>query len=373
MVRRPGRVILTGLGTTLGVASLVAVLGISETAQRQVSASFDRRRATEVIAEDASQQQDIVLFTDAGIARVRGLNGVIAAGRYRTVSDNAYVSQRPGERPRQVPLIEAEPNALTALDVVVANGRKFDGFHQNSDADVVLVGRAAARTLGIDRVDNQRAILVGDTPLTVLGIIEESRDPQLLLGVVTPLGTQLVGEVSNPMRAFIQTAPGAAQTIGEQVPLVLVPNNADAVKMIVPPDPRSLRREVETSVQSAFLVASAIALIVGIIGIMNATLVSVLQRTNEIGLRRALGARPRHIAALISTEAGATGLIGGVLGALLGLIAMTTWSIANNWTLILDPASLALAPALGATTGILAGLIPATRAARLQPTEALRR
>jgi putative ABC transport system permease protein len=365
--------VLTGLGTTLGVASLVAVLGISETAQRQVSDSFDRRRATEVIAEDTSIAQDQLLFTDEGVERVRNLNGVVAAGRYRIVSDNSDVTQRPTQRAVQLPLIEAEPAALTALDVQIVNGRSFDSFHQRDDQTVVLLGRAAAANLGIDRVDNQRAVFVNGVPLTVLGIIDDARDPQLLLGAVVPLGTSIAAASGSPMRTFIQTMPGAAQIIGGQTPLAIAPNTPENVNMLVPPDPRSLRQEVESSVQSAFLLASGVALVVGIIGIMNATLVSVLQRTNEIGLRRALGAQPRHIAGLIVTEAGATGLVGGILGTITGLFTMTAWSFAQSWTLVIDPTILAIAPLAGAITGTIAGLLPSLRAARLTPVEALRR
>jgi putative ABC transport system permease protein len=109
------------------------------------------------------------------------------------------------------------------------------------------------------------------------------------------------------------------------------------------------------------------------IGIANTTLVAVLERAGEIGLRRALGARPVHIAAQFLTESTALGLFGGLVGASIGVAAVLAVTVCHNWTALLDPRIVLAAPAAGAVIGLLAGLYPALRAGTVEPADALRR
>jgi len=111
---------------------------------------------------------------------------------------------------------------------------------------------------------------------------------------------------------------------------------------------------------------------VGAIGIANVTLVSVLERVGEIGLRRALGAARRHVAAQFLLESTAMGMLGGIAGASLGTLVVVGISAARTWTPVLDPIYLLAAPLLGALIGLVSGTYPAIRAARLEPVDALR-
>jgi ABC-type antimicrobial peptide transport system permease subunit len=133
-----------------------------------------------------------------------------------------------------------------------------------------------------------------------------------------------------------------------------------------------VREGVQNDLNSLFLLLGGVSLLVGATGIANVTLVSVLERVGEIGLRRSLGAARRHIAGQFLLESTALGLIGGILGAALGTLIVVGVAASRTWTPVLEAAVPLAAPLLGGVVGLLAGLYPAIRAASLEPVEALR-
>jgi putative ABC transport system permease protein len=115
-----------------------------------------------------------------------------------------------------------------------------------------------------------------------------------------------------------------------------------------------------------------VSLIVGAIGIANVTLVTVMERVGEIGLRRALGASRRQVAGQFLAESTTIGLLGGIVGAALGVVVVVSVAAAKQWTPVLDFRLALGAPVAGALVGLLAGLYPSLRAARMEPADALR-
>jgi putative ABC transport system permease protein len=263
------------------------------------------------------------------------------------------------------------------MEPTLATGTLYNAFHQRRGERVCLLGAPAARLLGITRTDNPPAVFVNGVAYTVVGIVSDVRRlPQTLLGVVIPSSTALRAygaPVDSPAQALIHTRPGAGPLIARQAPLALRPDDPGILKAVPPPDPHALRDQVSTDLSGLFLILAAICLVVGAVGIANTTLVAVLERTGEIGLRRALGARPRHITAQFLAESSALGALGGLVGTALGAATVVGTALVRDWTAVLQPYAVLPAPLIGLVTGFAAGLYPALRAARTEPLEALRR
>lgn len=389
ILARPGRTALTMLGVVLGVGTVVAVLGITTTATAQISERFTVLAATEVTVKAAGfdfetprPQTSRPAFPDDADARARQIKGVNNAGLARMVTSPEVTGvPLPGARPHAVPVLGATPGYLPALRAEVGAGRLFDTGHAERFDPVAVLGRSAARRLGIDRLDAQPVIFLGDIPFTVIGIVDDvQRKADTLSSIVIPLRTadELWSvleseEDGEPPEMVVDTELGAAPVVAEQLALALRPDDPAALSVVPPPDPKTLKQNVQGDLNTLFLLLAAICLIIGMVGIANTTLVAVLERTAEIGLRRALGARKRHVAAQFLTESALVGTVGGTVGAATGVLAIIGVALAEQWTPILEPAAVLPAPLLGSVVGILAGLYPATKAAGIPPAEAFRR
>jgi putative ABC transport system permease protein len=150
------------------------------------------------------------------------------------------------------------------------------------------------------------------------------------------------------------------------------PNNPSALKVDAPPVQGAVRKGVQSDLNALFLLLGAVALLVGGLGIANVTLLSVLERVSEIGLRRALGAARRHVAGQFLVESVIVGFLGGILGTAVGVLLTVGVSFARHWTPLLDTRLAVGAPLLGAMIGLIAGTYPAWKASAIEPITALR-
>lgn len=386
ILQRPARSVLTALGTVLGVGAFIAVLGLTGTAASQIDTRFNKLTATEVSVEDTGGKDAArvpLAFPRNADARVDRLNGVTAAGVYWRVRLGRQDPVRSAPlgisngADAQTQVIAASPGALAAANPRFAQGRSFDAFHEARRQQVAVLGKATAARLGITTLRTQPAIFIGDVPFSVIGIVDDvQRKPELLMSVVVPRATaELIWGPPTDTRAqmLISTELGAASQVAHEAAVALRPEHPEYFNAVPPPDPKTLRTAVSGDLSQLFLVLAAVCLVIGAVGIANTTLVAVMERTGEIGLRRALGARGRHITLQFLTESAALGLIGGLVGTSVGTATVVSVSAFRQWTPVVDPTTLAAAPALGLATGLLAGLYPAWRASRITPAEALRR
>jgi len=385
LMARPARVGLTVLGTVIGVAALVATLGLSKTASNQIVGRFDAVAATDVVVTPVPAAQRSgggaanVIPWDAE-ARVKRLNGVAAAGTLAEVNvrgtlvRSVPINDPLGRTEVQLPVRAASPGLWDAVRAKLIAGRFPDRGHSERDDRVAVLGINAARRLGITNLDQQPAIFLGDRLYQVIGLVGEVGRQVSLLGSMTiPNGTarQEFG-LAAPSSVQIETEIGAVDLIVRQAPEALNPSDPGLLRVAAPPDPEQLRGNVENDLNALFLLLGGVSLLVGALGIANVTLVSVLERVGEIGLRRALGAARRHIAAQFLIESTVMGLLGGIVGASLGILVVVAVAASRTWTPVLDPMIPLAAPFVGALIGLLSGTYPSLRAANMEPVEALR-
>src|SRR6267143_6131944 len=384
MFARPGRMALTVLGVVIGLCALVATVGLTRTAGNRIISQFDQLAATElfITARPGMATGTIdprAIPWDAPERLVR-LNGVVAAGLLSDVNVlDMLVSASPVVDPFnqtafKLAVRAASPDLFRAVRADLASGRFIDGGHSARAERVAILGPDAARRLGIAGVERLPAIYVGDELYLVIGILRDVvRKPELLGSVIIPEGTaRRHFSLFGPGMVVVETKVGAASLIALQARAALRPDDPRALRVQLPQEPRRVRDDVQTDLNVMFLLLGGLSLVVGALGIANITLVGVMERTAEIGLRRAIGATRRHIAAQFLIESASMGVVGGLLGSSVGVLIVVGVSAYQVWTPVLDPLAPLLAPAVGGVIGLLSGVYPASRAAALEPAEAFR-
>nr|WP_144016980.1 ABC transporter permease [Beutenbergia cavernae] len=383
---RPGRLFLTILGTVLGICALVVTMGMAQTGAGQIARQFDAVAATQVVVEPAStttmggEQRARAQLPWDSPERVARLAGVEAAALLADVdTGGAQVTAVPvtdptAPRVASPPVVAASADLLPAVRGNLGTGRFFDAGHDARADRVVVLGAAAAERLGVNRVDSQPSIFIGSRSYTVIGILEDvARRRDLVDAVILPLGTARADfGLTAPKELQIRITVGAGSVVARQAPIALAPNTPENIEVQAPASGGGLQENVQADVNAIFLALGGLALLVGGLGIANVTLLSVMERVGEIGLRRALGATRRQIAAQFIVESVVIGLLGGLIGAALGVFAVVGVSALQRWTPILDLRMALGSALLGGLIGLVAGAYPAIKAASLEPVAALR-
>lgn len=384
---RPARLVMTLAGTVLGVGALVATLGFAQTAAGQIARQFDAAAATgiEITPSTASTRGGGQVATarlpwDA-VERVERLAGVESAVLLSDVAlpDGATVTAVPVNDPSIAlpaapPIVAASAELLDTIGGTVQAGRMFDLGHDRRGDRVAVVGARVAERLSINRIDSQPSIFIGGIAYAVIGIVDGfERRADLLNAVIVPTGAARADfGLGGPGSVQARIVVGAGPQVKDQAPLTLNPADPDAVEVAAPRAGSDLSRGVQSDVNIVFVALGVIVLLAGGLGIANVTMLSVMERTPEIGLRRALGATSRQIAGQFVVESVVIGLLGGIMGAALAVLGVLAVSLVAGWVPVLDPLLAAAGAVLGGVVGLVAGWIPARRAARIEPVVALR-
>ena len=396
IVQRPGRAVLTMLGTVLGVGAFVAVLGLTATGAGQISHQFTVLEDTTVTVQDNGPANNVappdgnppIGFPADADAIADHIGGVTAAGVWwpvalpdgTTFTGSLALSAAASQTTE---LLAASPGAVQAMGLSLVAGSPLTTYENDTGQHVAMIDTTTATTLGISaaRLASQPAVFVNGVAYTVVGIYSSARR------VVTDESAMLIPEntaladFGNPepgignqdeAQMVIATKIGAAQQVAKQIAAAELPSDPARLVVTSPPNPQNLQSQVSGDLAGLFLILALISLLIGAVGIANTTLVAVLERTEEIGLRRAVGARPRHIAAQFLAESTALGTVGGLIGTCVGVGVVVIFAALKDWTAVLNPAYTLPAPLIGSLVGLLAGAYPALRAARTSPLAALR-
>lgn len=379
LLSRPVRAALTTLGTVLGITTLVVTLGVAATAGNQIVGRFDELVATAITVE-VPESPHAPLVGWAAVDRLTRLRGVESAAAVAESKEGANLSVRSTDivdptrvTTQSLTVLAATTGLPEAARGRMVRGRFYDSGHVRRGDRVAVLGDQAAKMLGVTALDRAPAVFIGKHAYTVIGVLGDlRRERNLSTAVIVPHTAGRRFGLRDVNRVLVNTSLGATGLISRQAPAALSPGNEDMLQVVAPPSPTRARDQAQDDVNALFMILGLVSLVVGAVGIANVSLVTVMERVTEIGLRRALGAARRHIAAQFLLESTLIGLTGGVIGASLGVVTIVAVSAAEQWTPLLDVRLAVAAPVVGAVVGLLAGLHPALRAARMEPVDALR-
>ena len=389
------RSVLTALGIIIGVAAVIVMISVGAGAQKQVDDVIKKLGSNLVIVVPGTT-------TSGGARGARGSrrtltedDAIAIQNEVPTVKVSAPTVRGSGQiifgnQNWSTVIRGVTPDYGQAREWEIADGRWFSNDEVRSAAKVALIGETVSESLfGNDNPVGQ-IIRIKRVPFTVIGTLVGKGE--------TPMGNDMDDVVFIPLTTAKKRTLGGRRVSGRLVGVVFVKSNSaevvddtirDMTKLlrlrhkIRPGQPndffvRNLSSILEARANSSRVMnlllaaVASISLIVGGIGIMNIMLVSVTERTREIGLRMAVGAKGRDILLQFLIEAVTLSLIGGVIGIVFGLGGSYIIAMIGNSPAIVQPFSIFLAFGFAAAVGVFFGFYPARKAARLDPIEALR-
>jgi putative ABC transport system permease protein len=372
---RPMRAFLSALGIAIGIAAMLAVVGISTSSRAQLDrtlAALGTNLLTvapgqSIFGEDSYLPDESVSM----ISRIGPVTSVSAIGRLADAK--VYRSDRiPAGQSGGITTYAARTDLLAAVGGQIANGRWLNAATARYPA--VVLGSRAAQRLGIGADGPDVQVFIGGQWFTVIGILDPvPLAPELDLSALIgwDAAASVLGFDGHPTTVYCRARDNAVEAVQAVLAATANPKAHNEVKVSRPSDALAAKQATDKAFTGLLLGLGAVALLVGGVGVANTMVISVLERRAEIGLRRSLGATRGQIRVQFLAESLLLSALGGLGGVLLGLGVTSAYASTQHWPTVVSP--WAMLGGVGATLliGALAGLYPAIRAARLAPTEAL--
>lgn len=370
------RAALSALGVAIGIASMVAVLGISASSQKELLDRIDQLGTNLLtVAPGESlfgEQAELPKRSTAKASAVAGVSTIAAIYDVpdATVRRSEYVDE---STTSGIEVKASDFDLPQTLSGQMASGRYLGAT--TGRYPTLVLGAVAAQRLGISATGGRPQVYVDGRYYTVIGILAplslaEDLDRAAFVGLAHAQSSLDIE--ANPSKLYLRSSEDRLGQVRGLLAATANPENPEEVEVSRPSDALEARAEAKGAFTSLFLGLGAVALLVGGVGIANVMVISVLERRSEIGLRRALGATRRHISTQFLTESVLLSVLGGLGGVLLGALGTYAYSIVEDQAAVVPLIAMTggMASALG--IGAIAGLYPSLRASRLPPTEALR-
>jgi putative ABC transport system permease protein len=372
---RPLRVFLSALGIAIGIAAMVAVVGISSSSRADLDALLDQigtnlltvTPGRTVFGQDAQLPKESIPMIDriGPVTKASGIGQVTDAYVYRN-------DRIPEEETNSIAVVAARIDLPETVSATVASGTWLNESTVRYPA--VVLGATAARRLGLSRAAPEIQVWLGGQPFNVVGILDPvanapDLDTSALIG--WPVAESRLGYDGYPTTVYERSADSEVEAVRAVLPRTANPEHPEEVQVSRPSDALKAKTAASEAFTSLLLGLGSVALLVGGVGVANTMVISVLERRSEIGLRRALGATKGQIRLQFLAEALLLSLLGGAAGVVAGSAVTAGYSATQGWPTVVPVWALVGGIAATLAIGAIAGLYPAVRAARLAPAEAL--
>ncbi len=370
---RPGRTLLTALGIALGIASMVTVVGISSSSKADLLAELDAL-GTNLLQVRPGQSlfgDEAVLPTDAA-TMLRAVPTVLDAVGVTSISGDVTRNEHDDD-PYGLSVVATDGRLVDVLQLELASGRSIDAETQS--LPVAVLGAVAAERLAIADASGGPTVTIDSVKFQVIGILKPHAlhpdlDRSVLIGEAHARDD--LGIDPNHSAVYVRVEPSLIEESRPILARTANPVSPNEVEVSRPSDALEAQTKVDQNLQNLLLALGGVALLVGGVGIANIMVISVIERRSEIGLRRALGATRGHISSQFVIEAAALSTLGGALGLGMGVAATWIYADSQGWSLAIPVQALLAGIAAALAIGAFAGLYPATKAARLDPADAVR-
>lgn len=372
---RKTRTALSALGITIGIAAMVGVLGISESSRADLRDQITAlgTNLLTITPSGGFGGGDGALPAEAGakVTRIGPVEQVADVVQLDTpVLRNDLINEN---ETGGVTAMAADLDLLETLNGELAVGDWLTGA--TAEAPTVVLGSVTAERLGVEQVDHGMMLLIGGEWFSVVGVLEPfPLAPDLDRGALIgkPVAETLFESELNPSAIYLRTSPTQIDEVRGVLGPTVDPQSPEEVSISRPSELLEAQEATDAAFTNLFLGLGAVSLLVGGVGIANVMVIAVIERRNEIGLRRALGATKAHIRRQFLTEALLLSALGGVAGVLVGVAVTAGYARSQGWQVVVPTEAMVGGVIAALIIGAIAGLYPAMRAARLAPTEALR-